>query len=385
MRRASKSANLPEIECIEMLEDIEDLYAKRFGAVPFNVSHWDSSSEFENDMLGHLEMPFLTSLTSYRFSYQIDDPDPVIIKLGGVPGLHGGLFTPSTTTSILCVLNWLKNQRKKRILVMCPSYFSLAHASHHFGFILKRAYLKRKNGGFTLPSANLSIWREPSVLWLTNPVYGAGVYLSRTDVSFIKSLLEAGWTVIADECLALPGQELIRILGEHKNFMSIYSPHKSVCVNGIKFSIVLFNKKHLAFMERWADVWYGGLGCSTSLAISHFLSANFDSYQSVFLRSISRQRKIFDQLCTKPYVETDVEAMGHFVSCYFPTLSTRLGNSRIFLEKLVNSTGGSIISGNRSRFGSECGFSFRVNLARGGPNFRPTLTRIIEQVVSCAG
>lgn len=268
---------------------------------------------------------------------------------------------------------------------MCPSYFSLTHACRRFGLTLNRAYLKRSNGGFTLPPANSSIWREPSVLWLTNPVYGAGVYLSKADVLFISGLLKSGWTVVADECLALPGQELIRMLGEHKNFVSIYSPHKSVCINGIKFSVVLFSRKHLAFMERWADVWYGGLGCSSSLAIIHFLSANFDSYQSIFLRSIARQRKIVDQLCTKSYVETDAKAKGHFVSCYFPTLSSRLGNSRMFLEKLVNSTGGSVISGNRSRFGREFGFSFRVNLARGGARFRPTLSRIIEQVTSCAG
>ena len=368
-----------------MLEDIEDSYAKRFGAAPFNISHWDSSNEFEKEMLGHLDIPALNSVISYRFSYQITEPDPVIIKLGGIVGMHSGLFTPSTTTSILCVLNWLKSQRKKKILVMCPSYFSLTHACRRFGLGLSRAYLKRNNGGFSLPPANSSIWREPSVLWITNPVYGAGVYLSKADVLFISGLLKSGWTVVADECLALPGEELIRRLGEHKNFVSIYSPHKSICVNGIKFSVVLFNRKHLAFMERWADVWYGGLGCSSSLAIIHFLSANFDSYQSIFLRSIARQQRIVDQLCRKPFVETDAEAKGHFVSCYFPVLSSRLGNSRMFLEKLVNSTGGSVISGNRSRFGRECGFSFRVNLARSGPNFRPTLARIIEQVTLCAG
>jgi len=382
MSRASESVNLPEIECIEMLENIEDAYAKRFGAAPFNVSHWDPSLEFEKKMLGHLEAPGLDALLSYRFSYQIAKPDPVISKLGGVAGLHGGLFTPSSTTSILCVLNWLKSQRKKKILAMCPSYFSLSHACRRFGLTLHRAYMKRSNGGFTLPLANSRIWREPAVLWLTSPVYGAGVYFSEADMAFIGGLLKSGWTVVADECLALPGQELIRVLGQHINFMSIYSPHKGVCVNGIKFSAVLFNKKYLAFMERWADVWYGGLGCSSSLAIIHFLSPNFKAYQSFFMQAIDRQRKIVDQLCTKPHVETDALAKGHFVSCYFPKLSSRLGNSRSFLEKLVNSTGGSIISGNRSRFGRELGFSFRVNLARGGPGFRPVLARIIEQVSS---
>ena len=384
MSRAPESASLPEIECIEMLEAIEDAYAKRFGAAPFNISHWDPSDEFEREMLGHLDVPGLGSLASYRFSYQLTESTPVVVKLGGVARLHSGLFTPSTTTSILCVLNWLKRRGKKQIIAMCPAYFSLSHACHRFGINLKRTYLKRSDGRFSLPTSGSRIWQNPSVLWITNPVYGAGVYFTPEDIIFVGSLLESGWIVVADECLALPGKEMIRMLEQHPNFVTIYSPHKCICVNGIKFSIVIFNLKHLAFMERWADVWYGGLGCSSSLAIAHFLSPNFDSYLAHFLRKIAVVRKSVSQLCVGPHLETDTEAKGHFVSCYYPALSSRLGNSRTFLEQVINATGGSLIPGNRSRFGREVGFSFRVNLARGGPRLQPALARIIAYMNSCA-
>jgi aspartate/methionine/tyrosine aminotransferase len=384
MCAASESASLPEIECIEMLEAVEDAYAKRFGAAPFNISHWDPSDEFETEMLAFLEIPSLGSLTAYRFSYQITETDSVITKLGGVTGLHRGLFTPSTTTSILCVLNWLKKRGMNQLIAMCPAYFSLSHVCHRFGLELKRAYMKRSDACFALPPPGSRIWKKPSVLWLTSPVYSAGVYFSEEDIALVKNLLESGWTVISDECLALPGQEMIRAIGRHPNFVSIYSPHKAVCINGIKFSVVIFNAKHLGFMERWADVWYGGLGCSSSLAIAHFLSPNFDSYLAQFLQAVSCQRILIDQLCKGPHVELDAAAKGHFISCYYPTVSSRLGNSRKFLEQLVNATGGSLISGNRSRFGRELGFSFRVNLARGGPRFRPTLARIIDKLNSCA-
>ncbi len=365
-----------------MLERIEDAYAKRFGVAPFNISYWDPSEEFTEQMRAHLEAPIMDALLSYRFSYQIKETDPVIAKLGGVTGLHGGLFTPSCTSSILCVLNWLKSRKKKHIIALCPAYFSLFQACRHFNITIQPVYMKRQDGGFVLPPPNSHIWRKPTVLWLTSPIYGAGVYLSPADIIFIKGLLQSGWTVIVDECLTLPGEELIRKFGGHPNFISIYSPHKSICVNGMKFSVIAFNVKHLDFMERWADIWYGGIAYSSSLAIMHFLSTNFDDYLSRFLQEIAHQRRIVDQLCANGHIETDSEARGHFVSCYFPTISSRLGNSRIFLEELVNATGGSIITGNRSRFGRELGFSFRINLARGGPRFEPTLARIVDYVSS---
>jgi hypothetical protein len=363
-----------------MLEKIEDAYARQFGVPPFNVSYWDPSDEFITGMLSHLEVPTLGALVSYRFSYQIKEVNPVILKLGGVADLHGGLFTPSSTSSILCVLNWLKSRKKTKIIAMCPAYFSLFQACRRFSLTIQGAYMKRRNGGFALPSPDSRIWREPSVLWLTSPVYSAGVYFSTADVLFLGDLLKSGWTVIADECLALPGHELIRKLGQHPNFVSIYSPHKGVCINGIKFSAILFNQRHLGFMERWADVWYGGIGYSSSLAIQHFLSSNFDVYLARFLQTIAQQQKMVGQLCAGDHIEMDDEALGHFVSCYFPTISSRLGNSRRFLEQLVNTTGGSIITGNRSRFSREVGFSFRINLARGGPRFQSSLARIVGYV-----
>jgi histidinol-phosphate/aromatic aminotransferase/cobyric acid decarboxylase-like protein len=377
-----KSANLPEIECIEMLENIEEGYAKRFGTTPFNVSHWDSSEAFEKEMLPHLELPSLTALLPYKFSYQIAETRAILAKLGGHPDVHGGLITPSCTSSILCVLNWLKKRSKRKIVAVCPAYFSLFHASRDFGISVHRAYLRRSGSWFKLPPPNSRVWNEPGVLWLTNPVYGGGVYFSAEDIRFVDSLLSSGWTVIADECLALPQQELIRTLGHHPNFVSIYSPHKGICINGIKFSVIAFNLKHLAFMERWADIWYGGLSYSSWVAIQHFLSSNFDSYTQRFLSVIGYERKAVEQLSSKADVEMDKSAKGHFVSCYFPKLSSSLGNSRSFLQKLVNATGGSLITGNRSRLSRNVGFSFRINLTRKDPRFRPTVARIINYVNS---
>ena len=381
MRRRSEF--LPEIECITKLEDLEAAYAQRFGAAPFNISHWDPSEEFHREMLQHLEMPALSSAINYRFSYQIEQTKPVLSKLGGCEAHHELLFTPSSTSSILCALNWLRSLGIRRMLVACPAYFSVFHASRRFGIELGKIYLRRTNGEFSLPNPRSRTWRKPAALWLTSPVYGAGVYLSPDAIAFVSRLLESGWSVIADECLALPGNELIRTLGRHANFMSIYSPHKSVCVNGVKVSALIYDAKHGRLLDQWADVWYGGLGCSSSAAIAHFLSGNFDSYLSAFLKAIEEQHRRFQLTCEAEGVEIDLSAKGHFVSCYFPALPSGLGNSARFMERLIYATGGSLISGNRSRLHGTIGFSFRVNLARSGALFDPTLARIVRYLANC--
>jgi len=379
MRRLSANASLPEIECIELLENIEEAYGREFGVAPFNVSHWDPTDEFQTEMLRHLELPPLPSTVPYRFSYEVEETRPVIEKLGANADAHFGVLTPSTTTSILCVLNWLKCRRgkTKTIIAACPAYFSLFQACRRFGLPIRATYLRRVNGKFMLPPPNNPIWRDRGVLWLTSPVYGAGVYLNREDIAFVDQLLAAGWTVIADECLALPGRELIRTLGHHTNFLSIYSPHKSICVNGVKFSAVVFSVEHQAFMERWVDVWYGGLDCANSLALTHYLSPNYAQFAARFFEAVKPQRAIFDHFCREGGIESDPGAEGHFVSCYLPRVSARLGTSAKFLERLVYDTGGSLITGNRSRFHGSFGLSFRVNLARSGPRFEPTLARLM--------
>jgi hypothetical protein len=150
----------------------------------------------------------------------------------------------------------------------------------------------------------------------------------------------------------------------------------------VKFSIATFHAKYLPVMQRWSDIWYGGINFSSSIAINHFLSPNYNNYLSTFQRAISSTRRLFNIICSSHGAETDPDNEGHFVTCYFPAVSSRLGNSIGFLRNLIFKTGGSLIPGNRSRFSSTLGFCFRVNLARAGRYFQPTLTRLVKHIAS---
>jgi len=333
-------------------------------------------------MTGYLDVPPIRSIIPYTFSCQLKNIRSVLTKLGAQEDRHRGVVTPSNSASILCALRWMKSLQPRRIVALCPCYFTVFQAGECFGMPMQIAHLKRSDGVLRIPGPSAAIWRNPSVLWLTNPVYGGGTYFHPDDIIFVTDLLKKGWFVVVDECLALPGRELIRTLGHYPNFVSIYSPHKAICVNGIKFSVVVFNRRYQTFMDRWCDVWYGGLGTSSLMAISHYLSYNYDKYAERFLAEVAPQRKVFNRLCAQFGAENDSRAEGHFVTCYFPKLSSRYGYSNAFLKTLMDKTGGSIICGNRARYSREFGFSFRVNLARKGPSFIPTLHRTVAYLAT---
>ena len=50
--------------------------------------------------------------------------------------------------------------------------------------------------------------------------------------------------------------------------MGIYTPHKSVCMNGLKFSVIAFHPSHQKIFQDLADILLGGLSLSAVGAIA---------------------------------------------------------------------------------------------------------------------
>ena len=184
--------------------------------------------------------------------------------------------------------------------------------------------------------------------------------------------------------LALTPTNVPRALGGHKNFVGIYTPHKALCVNGLKFSIIAFHPDLEDFFDDWADVLFGGLSLSSSAAIGHFLSAEFDNYRNAFICSIETARAWHNDLLAEyeGCIKTDDRSRGHFLTVYFPFIDAKLGNSIPFIEAVIEATGAAFIPGNRSGFNPEAGFCFRVNLAQDSSQFRGALARLYRYLSS---
>jgi hypothetical protein len=215
-------------------------------------------------------------------------------------------------------------------------------------------------------------------------VYNTGDYSLENSIDAVSAMADRGTLIVLDETLALTPTLFARKLRGKRNVIGIYTPHKSVCINGLKFSIVAFHSDLEDFFDDWGDVLFGGLSISSIAAIAHFVSSEFDRYRDAFLSSIERTRKWHSELLA-PYqsrIKTDGVSRGHFLTVYFPSLKAELGTSLPFIEGTIEATGAAFIPGNRSGFDPTSGLCFRVNLAQDSPRFRGALARVYRHLVT---
>lgn len=372
---------IPELGQLEIAEKVAALYSKEFGTEPTNLSHWDPSKEFRTKIISYLFLQKYRNAIDYIYSYKLDSRERITKKLGCNGGNRSCLVTPSGTVSMLCVANWIRSQGVRSIEMLCPVYFPIIHHCHLLGIKVNMHYLIRKDGLYYFPNSIKKDLSSKKVLWVTNPVYCTGVGLTENDLSTIREYLEKGIIVICDECLAFSGNELVRRFGHYDAFVGIYSPHKSISVNGVKFSPIVFHEKHLRLFEQWADVLYGGLTISSQIAIEHFLSTQFKRFEAIFQKRVGSILKIIRQQNSEVSgLEFDHDPKGHFISCFFPRLSAELGLDKRFIWSIAKKTATVFIPGIRNHFSKKIGFCFRVNLSRDSQRFRMSLRLLLKSL-----
>lgn len=171
-----------------------------------------------------------------------------------------------------------------------------------------------------------------------------------------------GKVIITDESLCTAGHELIRVLGKYKNFIGIYSPHKSICMNGNKFSIITYSKEESLLFNDWVVALSGNLLVSNGVAVNHFLSNDFNVYSHIFNQEIKNNFAKLKKLLKQLNVDYDLKAEGYLVTLYFSNIPGEKGYDKIFLKKLIFNTSTTLIPGIRNHFSKDLGFCFRVNL-----------------------
>jgi bifunctional pyridoxal-dependent enzyme with beta-cystathionase and maltose regulon repressor activities len=224
---------------------------------------------------------------------------------------------------------------------------------------------------------------QSKAIWITNPIYCTGVRQSFALLPYVRSLLKQGVAVIIDECLCAPPHSLARQL-YGKRFLGISSPHKTVCINALKFSTLVFDECHEHFFGSLSDILIGGLGASNYTAIQHFCSSNFMHVQSIFLSYIDDARASISQIAQryKPFIDFDKETTGHYMTFYAPGIKGDNGTDPHFLEELVYATGTSIIPGTINQFNPDSELCFRVNLARSSTQLYGAFSRVLQYLAN---
>jgi len=378
---------ISELEGLSYIEALAEEYRRQSGAAPFNLSLWDPSEYMMNSLLKFLRLPIPPSPIPYIYSDE-ESKQQVLERLGFVQSKRTCAFVQGGTNAGLLTAVWLKGLNMRRTLVLCPAYFSVFYTLEILNVPYQSMYMTREKGNWRLPHERIkaAIGNKPSqtAIWLTNPVYCTGNYQSESNIEFLKMMLHSGVTVIADECLCINGRELGRELAWSDKFVGLYSPHKSVCVNAVKFATVVADNKHEQFFDRWADAIAGSLTASNYCAISHFIGDNFPQFLHAFIEHTDRVRgEVTERILNlHPLIETDNNAVGHYITCYAPNVMGDEAEGRKVLRGLMSETGILVIPGAVNHFPRDCGFSFRINLTRAGPQFFAAVQRTINYLVS---
>jgi hypothetical protein len=370
-----------------LLEKVAAAYESRHGAPPFDISHWDPSEATTKLLLKHLSLPVAAPWIPYIYTYNFNKHSEVIRRLVIGTERQSCLLVPGGTNAILSAIWWLKSLDIDSLAIVCPSYFSVFHACDIVGLPYRHIYMSRIGGEWLFPTDQIDLFMNnmPSAkaIWLTNPIYCTGVKQSDSLRPFINSLLDRGAAVVVDECLCAPSQSFARHLSGNK-LVSIFSPHKTISMNALKFSALVFNERHEDFFESWSDVLVGGVAASTFTAIQHFCSDNFVDLQSVFFSHIDSARKDVIRVANRysQFIEFDKETAGHYMTFYIPRIKGARGMEMSFVERMIHETGTLIIPGVMNHFDPEIAFSFRVNLARSSVQLFGALSRVMEYLTS---
>jgi histidinol-phosphate/aromatic aminotransferase/cobyric acid decarboxylase-like protein len=271
----------------------------------------------------------------------------------------------------LAAANWLALKGAREVTVLAPRYFAVPHALARFGMTVRELPLV---GEFELPMRG-ELARTDAV-WVTHPVYNTGSRALLDQIGAFELLLEGGVRLVVDEVLAETPSVFATRLAGHPNLIAVHSPHKGICVNGLKFAALVGPAAEEVAFEHWADVLAGGLSLSALAAIRQFLSPSFDDYRTKFLAGVGAAATWLGRSVSEVAGARLLEgSFGHFRMIAFPEIPATRGTELAWRRRLLEATGVTTISGDRSGFDPALGYSFRVNLARDGRAFRAGLTR----------
>lgn len=367
---------------IERLTDIDKLwkiqnnFQEKNNIKPLNVSDWNCSFEFKNNLLDVFEAPQAKNYVDYIYSYSLEDSQTKKLK-GKYPFIEEQkreiVITPNNTVSILYVVNFLKQIQVKNICIISPTYFSVYNALITLGINYDIVRLQHKENNFFL-SSKMDLSKFDAV-WITSPVFCNGSPIDKTTMKMFEELSKDK-IIITDESFCGHGNELPN-KHNFKNHIGVYCPHKSIGFNAFKFSMITLNDTYMDVFEHWSDVLCGSLNLTNINAIAHFLSDNFNVCQNSYDSFIDHARDLArETIQSNPNLLIDTNSSGNMMMVYANTIPYSKMYDVEFFEKLMKKTAGSFIPGYLHDYIEDYGFCFRVNLSLFNNHFLNILKNI---------
>lgn len=369
------------LDFLDEINDIVKSYSLLKGIQIPNVSSWNTDTEFQNRMLSKLQFNNISNydVINYFYSYNIKKElkTKVLNTFGANEGLDL-LITPNNTVSLVNLVNFISKLKLKKIALLAPYYFTIPELLDNRKLNFNIIPMKYEFGQYKLPREFL-LQHSFSGIILTSPIFASGKYLCDEDKLFLKNYLNSGGYIFADESLSHPYKTLLKDLSENENFLAIYSPHKYLHCNSIKFSIIVYNKKYTDFFDKWNDYYCGSLNTSTLQAIDNYLSDNFQLAMDEF-NLLTKERKLIlsNMLGEIKGFYSDDNVVGDYCLIHSDFLSTNIADNINFLKNLLNNTDSMFYPGCLHGYQKSQGFTFRLNLASFNTNNRNALLKILN-------
>lgn len=378
---------MPFIDEIFVMDDIFSLEEKvkdQYGIPIPNVSYWNSSRAFQNQMAKVLVLPEPSLPWNYYYTYSISAKDrQQVLQNLGVPEsqlqMTMGLLLQSSTIAIVNMINLLVHYNRKRLCILQPAYFSVASCCSMFSLDYGIEQISFDTGRPQIPLDKI-LGGDYDCVWITSPIFCTGFYFDDDHKKAIEKMKSAGLTVIFDESLALPGKELIRSFPIDSKVFAIYSPHKAISVNGLKFAVIVCEKCYEDFLEQWIDVFSGALGGSNRDAVFHYISQNYLKYCYPTYKSYVEAAKAeIEGVVEKfPFAYMLPNTEGHYINIFTDLCVQGRSSILSFLERTIFTSMASFIPSELNGFSPEQGFSFRVNLTGDIAELKGAVGRILQ-------
>lgn len=369
---------------IEKINSWEKSFEKEHGIAPYNISSWNVSKSFRESLRYQLDWPQLGDEIDYIYTYSLGRglKEKIINKILEHQDSNSTIIiTPNNTISIVNIAKFLKSYGYHNVCILNPSYFSVSQAFQTMDISYQIVNLIRQDGDYILPLEKI-LTQNFDAVWLTSPVYSTGVYFSDKEFTKIQFLIDSGVMVIADESFALNGYELIRHILPGKHFIGIYSPHKAICCNGIKFSAIITSDEYEDFFEQWVDVLSGNLPQSSIIAAHHFVTDNYDNCNIFFQTKTNSIRTNILNYTQELPKEIDRNSAGNLMTLYFKHIPYMDTINYDFCTSLFRKTFSSFYPGFLNGFGRDIGFCFRINLALDSPDFFQATYKVILYLIN---
>lgn len=356
---------IPHLEEIKEIRHFEETVLRETNIPIVDISHWNSGNLYKNIILSQYKADALLDISDYHYSYEYNNnmKSRVLHQLLGktINDLRCVLIH-NATSAICCIADYLNKQRYKKVCLLEPSYFSTCVCLSSFGLnVYKEKITLDSNGNIEFPYDNI-IRNKYDAVWITSPVFSTGIYFSKTQIEYINALIKKGIFIIVDESAASPNFALTPNMCPNENLISIFSPHKYLAINSIKFAAIICSKSALTYFEDWIDVFIGSLPLSSCVAVEHYLSPNYKLCLDKHDKYIKKNIQQIKELCVLFPDNYFNGVASNYMTMRNKAIPYRNSLKEINMLKIMRQTHVSFIPGYINSFSKDWGFCYRINL-----------------------